>query len=155
MECMWLPISLINPHINSVVSLSPEEIKFKGHCYLEPNVFPLERILNVRRGDVVRDFHVRILDVSKKDEPFRCEVCEREEKCDPEENHLQLFPCEVVSMKFEILTEITSGAYYTYAVDRLIKMEEGLEERNRVARETRMKKESEKLREVYAKMDYS
>jgi hypothetical protein len=119
MELYWEPRSCVIPHTNSSIELSDNKIKFKGYWYIEPSVAPLERILQVCKDGKCVDYHIEIIEIHKEDEPFRCSLCERGEDCDPEENHIRFFPCEIITLEYRPIVQIKTRAYYNYAIKRI------------------------------------
>jgi hypothetical protein len=125
MECFWEPRSCVVPHTNSILELSDNTIKFKGYWYIEPECVPIERIITVyREEDKGTDYHIQITKIMKEDEPFRCSACERGEECDPEENHIRFFPCEIITLEYRPIVKIQTRAYYNYVVRRIEQLDE-------------------------------
>ena len=149
MECYWEPRSCIVPHTVNLLEISETGMNFKGYWYIEPSVVPVERILRVYgEGGKCVDYHIEITQILKEEEPFHCSVCERGEECDPEENHIRFFASEFITLKFNRLVEIQTGAYYQYAMKRIEELEKDVIEKNKKGISEREQIEMEEVRNI-------
>lgn len=137
-------------HNSEVISLTKNTMRFRGYFNYEPNTMPIERFLmisyrkNVETARVYETHFIKIVEMNKEDVPFRCSTCEKGEDCDPEENHIRLFPDEIITIRFEILETVTSNDQIDRIVNKIKNDEPAIVERDTHNRRLR---EAEEIRE--------
>lgn len=152
MDCIWEPHhDVCNPFVSRLLEVDKSHIQFKGYFLLEPGTVPIERIVRFPENYKMKQYHIEIIEIVKETEKFECEVCASGQPCDPEENHIQFFPSEIITLKFNTLTEIETGEYYRYACKRILEQEPDIQRRN----ETEIKIQQNQEREEIRKMDFS
>lgn len=157
MECYWSPPSCIHPQIVQLYEIGKNYIRGKGYSIVESDILPISRILTLSTENGIRQFYVQITHILNEQEDIqsRCERCEQGLECNPEEDHMQLFPSDTLTVKYNIVKEITNAIDYKHIAEHIEQLEEAVVQNNDNARNARLQQEQINREEYCKTLKYS
>jgi len=123
----WKPYDVMAPCIRELIYFQEPSLIFKGHCLLDPCVFPVQRVLSVYdpSGDTCNIYHIEILEKVRQSLPPS--IVEEEEE---EDNTMGILPLELIVYKYRVIKEMESKDEEESVLKRIYELEYDIRAKN-------------------------
>ena len=133
----WHPFPAILPYADKMMSVTDDTIVFRGYFHVEPEAFPVERILIAmsdyfppdssgyrvpNRFDV---YHIEILSKSVVEDTTKPKYYDEEFG-----GHACLFPCDMITLTYRVLETNPDTETYARISENILRQEADLIVRN-------------------------